>query len=57
MSGHTSPNDPKKFTAVLFTGIVVAFVFAMLMMLWQGDFEHDEHGERHYNTTVVEPGY
>lgn len=57
MSGHTSPSDPKKFTVVLFTGIVVAFVFTMLMMLWQGDFEHDEHGERHYNTTVVEPGY
>ncbi|MFT4153279.1 hypothetical protein [Parafilimonas sp.] len=57
MSGHTSPSDPKKFTVVLFTGFVTAFVFTMLMMLWHGDFEHNEHGERHYNTAVVEPSY
>lgn len=55
MSNHASPNDPKKFTLAIFTTFVVVFVFAMLMMLWQGDFSHNEHGERHYNTKIVEP--
>ena len=55
MSGYTSPNDPKKFTVVAFVAFAVVFVFAMLMMLWHGDYEHNEHGERHYNTKVVEP--
>jgi hypothetical protein len=27
----------------------------MIMMLWHGDFEHTEHGERHYDTKVVLP--
>ena len=55
MSDLTTPNDPKKFTAMIFTAFVVVFVFAMIFMLWHGDFEHNEHGERHYNTKVVEP--
>jgi len=55
MSDITTPNDPKKFTLIAFVAFVVVFVFAMLMMLWQGNVEHNEHGERHYNTTVVEP--
>ena len=55
MSDITTPNDPKKFTLMIFVAFVVVFVFAMLMMLWHGDVEHSEHGERHYNTKVVEP--
>ena len=55
MAGYTSPNDPKKFTLIAFAAFVVVFVFLMLMMLWHGDVEHNEHGERHYNTAVVEP--
>ena len=55
MSDITTPTDPKKFTLIAFVAFVVVFVFAMLMMLWQGDFSHNEHGERHYNTKIVEP--
>jgi len=55
MSDITTPSDPKKFTVMVFTAFVVVFVFTMLMMLWHGDYEHTEHGERHYNTKVVEP--
>ena len=55
MSDHSTPNDPKKFTLIAFTAFVVVFVFAMIMMLWHGDFEHTEHGERHYDTKVVLP--
>jgi len=54
MSNLTTPNDPKKFTLVAFIAFVVVFVFAMIMMLWHGDFEHS-HGERHYNTRVMLP--
>lgn len=55
MSDITTPSDPKKFTATIFTAFAVVFVFLMLMMLWHGPVEHNEHGERHYNTKVVEP--
>jgi hypothetical protein len=55
MSDITSPNDPKKFTLMAFVAFVVVFVFAMLMMLWHGDVEHNEHGNRHYDTKIVEP--
>jgi hypothetical protein len=55
MSDHSTPNDPKKFTLVAFIAFVVVFVFAMIMMLWHGDFEHTEHGERHYNTKEILP--
>jgi hypothetical protein len=55
MSGYTTPTDPKKFTIVAFAAFVTVFVFAMIMMLWHGDFEHSENGERNYNTQVYEP--
>ena len=55
MSDHSTANDPKKFTLVAFIAFVVVFVFAMIMMLWHGDVEHTEHGERHYDTKVVLP--
>lgn len=55
MSDHNAPNDPKKFTMIAFIAFVTVFVFAMIMMLWHGDFEHLENGERHYNTPVMEP--
>jgi len=55
MSDINTPNDPRKFTVMAFIAFVVVFVFAMLMMLWHGDFNHSENGERHYNTQVNEP--
>jgi hypothetical protein len=55
MSDLNTPSDPKKFTLTAFLAFAVVFVFAMIFMLWHGDFEHNEHGERHYNTNVVEP--
>ena len=55
MASHSAPSDPKKFTIIAFCAFVVVFVFAMIMMLWHGDYEHNEHGERHYNTQVNEP--
>ncbi|MBS1744824.1 MAG: hypothetical protein JST21_01500 [Bacteroidetes bacterium] len=55
MSAPVTPNDPKKFTVLAFTSFVVAFVFAMLMMLWHGDFTQLENGKMHYNTKIVEP--
>ena len=55
MADHSTPNDPKKFTLVAFIAFVVVFVFAMIMMLWHGDVEHNEHGERHYETRVILP--
>ena len=55
MSDKSTPNDPGKFTVMAFVAFVVVFVFAMIMMLWHGDFSHTENGERHYNTQVNEP--
>ena len=55
MSDITTPNDSKKFTLMVFVAFVVVFVFTMLMMLWHGDVEHNEHGERHYDTKVINP--
>jgi len=55
MANHSAPTDPKKFTMIVFVAFVVVFVFAMIMMLWRGDFEHTSNGERHYDTKVYEP--
>ena len=55
MSDHSTPNDPKKFTLVAFIAFVTVFVFVMIMMLWHGDYQHTEQGERHYNTRVIRP--
>lgn len=55
MASHSSPNDPKKFTMVAFIAFVVLFVFTMLIMLWQGDYEKGANGEIQYNTKVTEP--
>ena len=54
MASQKAPNDPKKFTMIAFIAFVTVFVFAMIMMLWHGDFEHKQN-ERHYNTRVMEP--
>ncbi len=54
MSNHSAPTDPKKFILHTFIAFVIAFVFAMLMMLWHGDSEHTD-GHFHYNTRVMEP--
>ena len=55
MSDYIVRKDPKKFTLIAFVAFVVVFVLAMIMMLLHGDFEHTEHGERHYNTKVMLP--
>lgn len=54
MSNHSAPDDPKKFVLNTFIAFVIVFVFAILMMLWHGDYEHS-NGEFHYNTRVMEP--
>ena len=55
MAKNSAPSDPRKFTMIAFVAFATVFVFAMLMMLWHGDFEHGENGERHYDTQVYEP--
>jgi hypothetical protein len=54
MANNTAPNDPKKFTMMVFISFVVVFVFVMLMMLFHGDVKVD-NGERHYQTELNEP--
>jgi hypothetical protein len=55
MSDHNSPSDTKSYTVTIFISFVVVFVFAMIMMLWHGSYEHNTNGEIHYNTQVNEP--
>lgn len=55
MSDLNTPNDSKKFTVIAFVAFAVVFVFTMIMMLWQGNFQHTENGEIHYDTKVNEP--
>lgn len=55
MAEHNAPNDTKSFTLTAFIAFVVVFVFAMLMMLWHGDYQRDAEGKMNYDTRVNEP--
>jgi len=55
MSDHSTPGDVKGYTITVFIAFVAVFVFVMLMMLWQGDYEKNANGEFQYNTQVNEP--